>query len=226
MEPGIERYRKPTRVLHWVNAVSFGVLFLTGLVLFVPALGPLAQGSWTRLIHRVGAILFIIAPLIYIPLNWKATWRGVKEAFVWGTEDLGWMLAAPRYYFLSDEEAMPPQGHMNSGQKLWWLMVIVFGLVFLVSGVVMWAFKTVAPSSLLQGMVVLHDIAFIATGAMLLVHIYLSVIHPLMAGALDSMVRGKVSVDYARTHHAKWFQEMSRGEEAKPEWPRELTAKS
>jgi len=124
-------------------------------------------------------------------MNWKATWHGVKEAFVWGTKDVGWMLAAPRYYFLSDEAAMPPQGHMNSGQKLWWLMVIVFGAVFLFTGVVMWAFKTTAPSSFLQWMVVLHDIAFITTGAMLLVHVYLSTIHPLMAGALDSMTRAK-----------------------------------
>ncbi len=211
METGIERYRKPTRVLHWVNTVSFSILFLTGLVLFVSALGPLAEGSWSRLIHRVAAVAFVIAPLIYILMNWKATWHGVKEAFVWGSEDLGWMMAAPRYYFLNDEEAMPPQGHMNSGQKLWWLMVLVFGIVFLLSGTVMWAFKTSAPAALLQWMVVLHDIAFVATGAMLFVHIYLSVIHPLMAGALDSMTRGKVSVEYARSHHAAWFKDVYGG---------------
>ncbi len=226
MEPEIERYRRPTRILHWVNAGAFVVLFLTGLVLFVPPLGFLAQGSWTRLIHRVGAIVFIAAPLIYIPMNWKATWKGAKEAFVWGVEDLGWMMAAPRYYFLSDEEAMPPQGHMNSGQKLWWLMVIVFGLIFVASGLVMWAFKTVAPAALLQWMVILHDIAFIATGTMLFVHVYLSVFHPLMAGALDSMVKGKVTAKYARSHHAKWYAEVAKGEETKAEWQQELITKS
>ncbi|MDO8568147.1 MAG: formate dehydrogenase subunit gamma [Dehalococcoidales bacterium] len=216
----IERYRKPTRVLHWAIAVSFVALFLTGLVLFVPALGFLARDSWTRVFHRIMAVIFVAAPLAYLLLNWKASWKGVSEAFNWGVEDLGWLQAAPRYYFLSDESSMPPQGHMNSGQKLWWLMVIVFGLVFTASGIIMWAFKATAGAELLQWMVVLHDVAFIATGSMFFVHVYLSVFHPLMAGALDSMVRGKVTARYAKAHHARWYAEAVNSEDAA--WRREL----
>ncbi len=218
METEIERYRKPTRILHWIHAGAFVALFLTGLILFVPPLGFLAQDSWTRVIHRVAAILFVVAPLIYIPLNWKATLRGIKDAFSWGGKDMGWMQAAPRYYFLSDEEAMPPQEHMNTGQKLWWLMVIVFGVIFAITGVIMWFAKTAAPIALLQWMVIIHDVAFIATGSMLFVHIYLSVVHPLMrplrTGAWSSMARGKVSADYARSHHAKWYDRVSKEKEA------------
>ena len=215
MEQEVERYRKPTRILHWVHAGAFVILFLTGLVLFIPQLGFLAQDSWTRLIHRIAAVLFVVAPLIYIPMNLKVTLRGIKDAFSWGVEDMGWLKAAPRYYFLSDEKAMPPQPHMNSGQKMWWLMVIVFGLVFVITGLIMWAFKTVAPAALLQWMVFIHDVAFIATGCMFFVHIYLSVAHPLMrplrTGAWNSMARGKVSVEYAESHHAKWYDELSKG---------------
>ena len=213
----VERYRKPTRILHWVHAGAFTILFLTGLVLFIPQLGFLAQDSWTRLIHRIAAAVFIVAPLVYIPLNWRASRKGIKEAFDWGMDDIGWLRAAPRYYFLADEKAMPPQDHMNSGQKLWWLMVIFFSAIFLVTGLIMWAFKTVAPAALLEWMVLLHDIAFITTGVMFFVHIYLSVIHPLMrplrTGAWSSMARGKVSVDYAKSHHAKWYERISRGGE-------------
>lgn len=218
METEIERYRKPTRILHWIHAGAFVALFLTGLILFVPPLGFLAQDSWTRVIHRVAAILFVVAPLIYIPLNWKAALRGIKGAFSWGGEDIGWMKAAPLYYFLSDEEAMPPQEHMNTGQKLWWLMVIVFGVIFAITGVIMWFAKTAAPVALLQWMVIIHDIAFITTGSMLFVHIYLSVVHPLMrplrTGAWSSMARGKISVDYAKSHHAKWYDRVSKEKEA------------
>ena len=217
MEQEVERYRKPTRILHWVHAGAFTVLFLTGLVLFIPPLGFLAQDSWTRVIHRIAAVIFIVAPLIYMPLNWKATWRGIKDSLIWGMDDIGWLIAAPGYYFLADEEAMPPQEHMNTGQKMWWLMVIVFGLVFVATGLIMWAAKTVAPAELLRWMVLIHDIAFIATGAMFFVHIYLSVIHPLMrplrVGAWSSMARGKVSVHYAKSHHAKWYDKISKGEE-------------
>ncbi len=81
MRQEVEKYRKPTRILHWIHAGAFVLLFFTGLVLFIPQLGILAQDSWTRVIHRIAAVIFVIAPLIYIPMNWKATKKGIKDAF-------------------------------------------------------------------------------------------------------------------------------------------------
>ena len=219
MEREVERYRKPTRILHWIHAGAFTVLFLTGLILFIPPLGFLAQDSWTRVLHRLAAVVFVVAPLIYMPLNWKATLKGIKDAFTWGIEDIGWAIAAPRYYFLCDEKSMPPQEHMNTGQKMWWLMVIVFGIVFVITGLILWFFKEIAPAALLQWMVLIHDIAFIVTASMFFLHIYLSAIHPLMrpwrTGAWSSMARGKVSAEYAKSHHGKWYEKISKGEETK-----------
>lgn len=222
MDQWVERYRKPTRILHWVHAGSFTILFLTGLILYLSPLAFLAEDGWTRVIHRIAAVLFVVAPLIYIPLNWKATVKGVAEAFKWGMDDIGWVLAAPRYYFLTDEKSMPPQGHMNTGQKMWWLIVIVSGGAFFITGFIMWFAKTNAPLTVLQWSVFIHDIAFIVTGAMFFLHIYLSAIHPLMrplrTGAWSSMARGKVSVEYAKSHHARWYAEVSgNGELIAPE---------
>jgi formate dehydrogenase subunit gamma len=215
MPQEVERYRRPTRILHWVHTGAFVALFLTGLILFLPApVSFLAVGSWTRFIHRIAAAVFIVAPAIYIPMNWKATLQGIKEAFSWGADDMAWLQAAPRYYFLGDEKSMPPQPHMNAGQKLWWFMVLVFGVLFVITGIIMWAFKTAAPTELILWSIFVHDIAFIATGAMLFVHIYLGVFHPLMAGAWGSMARGKVSVEYAKAHHGKWYEkEIAKGKE-------------
>ena len=210
MQHEVERYRKPTRVLHWIHASSFVILFLTGLILFLPPLAFLAEDSWTRLIHRIAAVVFVVIPLWYLFTNWKASWKSIKEAFDWRAEDMGWLQAAPRYYFLNDEKAMPPQGHMNTGQKMWWLMVVVFGIIFVITGLIMWAFKTIAPVGLLQWSVFVHDIAFIVTGCMLFLHIYLGLFHPLMGSAWDIMVRGKVSVEYAKSHHGKWYEEVSK----------------
>lgn len=210
MQREVERYRKPTRILHWIHSGSFVFLFLTGLILFIPQLAFLAEDSWTRVIHRIAAVIFVIIPLWYLITNWKASWKSVKEAFTWGAEDIGWLQAAPRYYFLGDEKAMPPQGHMNSGQKLWWLIVIVFGIIFVITGLILWAFKTIAPAGLLQWAVFAHDVAFIVSGCMLFVHIFLSVLHPLMTEAWASMARGKVSAEYAKSHHGKWYQEISK----------------
>ena len=209
----VVKYAKPVRVLHWIHTVAFVLLFLTGLALFVPQLGFLAQDSWTRLIHRIAALTFVIAPLIYLPFNWTASWRGIKQAFTWGAADMGWLKAAPGYYFLGDEKGMPPQGAMNAGQKLWWLMVIVFGLLFVATGIIMWFFKATAPAALLQWMVFLHDISFIVSGAMLLLHIYLGVFHPLMTEAWSAMSGGKISVEYAKAHHGKWYNEVAKAKE-------------
>jgi len=193
------------------------LLFLTGLVLFIPQLGFLAEDSWTRLIHRIGAAIFVIAPIIYIILSPKAVGRGIKQAFSWGSEDMGWLKAVPGYYFTGSEKGMPPQGSMNTGQKMWWLMVLVFGLLFVITGAIMWFAKTSAPPSLLQWMVFIHDISFIITGAMLLLHIYLGLLHPAMTEAWSAMSGGKISVEYAKAHHGKWYAEISKGKVEKEE---------
>ncbi|MDP2916519.1 MAG: cytochrome b/b6 domain-containing protein [Dehalococcoidia bacterium] len=229
-EQWIERYRKPTRILHWVYAACFLVLLATGLILFLPPLAALAQDSWTRIIHRVASVIIIIAPIVYLVFNWKSALKGLADAFDWGWDDIGWLIAAPRYYFLADEKAMPPQHHMNTGQKMWWLIVIVSGLVFTVTGIIMWAFKTTAPAAVLQWSVFAHDAVFVVTTSMLLLHVYLSVIHPLMrplrTGAWSSMARGKVSVEYAKSHHGKWYEEVVGRKEAESEWEKvEVTTK-
>jgi len=209
----IEKYRKAIRVLHWTHAVAFVVLFLTGLVLFIPGLSGLAQHSITRVIHRIGAVVFIIAPIIYTILDPAAVRRGLKQAFTWDSSDLGWLKAAPTYYFLNRETDMPPQGAMNTGQKMWWFLTVVFGAVFIITGLIMWFVK----GALAQWMVLLHDMSFIVTGCMLFVHIYLSVLHPMMTEAWNSMASGKISAEYAKSHHGKWYEEISKTKEVKSE---------
>ena len=209
----VEKYRKPIRVLHWIHAGAFVLLFLTGLVLFIPGLGFLAEDSITRIIHRVGAAIFIIIPLIYLIVNPRATLHGIKLAFSWSSDDLGWLKALPGYYFKGDESKMPPQGEMNTGQKLWWLIVLVFGLLFVITGLVMWFAKTSASPEALQWMVLIHDISFIVAGVMFLVHIYNGLLHPLFNEAWAAITGGKISTEYAKKHHGKWYAEISKGKD-------------
>jgi formate dehydrogenase subunit gamma len=210
---GVEKYRKPTRILHWIITAAFVILFLTGLILFVPQLVFLAN-HWTRLVHRIAAGIFIVAPLVYLVFNWHRSWEGIKGAFTWGKDDLGWLKAAPRYYFLNDEEQMPPQPHMNTGQKMWWFIVIVFGTLFAITGLIM-SFKSMVPFSLFQWAVILHDVAFVVAGLMMLVHIYLGVFHPMMTESWKAITTGKVSEEYAKSHHGKWYEELIKSQKAK-----------
>ena len=67
----IPKYSAMERVFHWGHTVTFLLLAMTGMVLFFPFLGPLAQGAsgeFTRLLHRAAAIAYGALPLVYIIL--------------------------------------------------------------------------------------------------------------------------------------------------------------
>ncbi len=175
---GLIKYRLSTRILHWVNAAAFLTLFLTGLVLFLPPLGFLAAGGITRQIHRAAALVFVIAPLLYLSLNWQSAWEGIIKAFRWDKYDIRWLRAAPRYYFVGDDDGLPAQSDTDTGQKVWLFLTTMSGVLFTVTGFVMWALKTTAPADLLQWSLFAHDVAFIVMSAMLFVRIYLGVRRP------------------------------------------------
>lgn len=208
----LERYARPTRILHWVHGGAFCLLLLTGLVIYL-APGGNPSPNIISLIHRAAAIIFIAAPLVYLPLNWKAAPGGIKEAFTWEEDDIRWLLAIPQYYYTRQEDVLPPQGHLNPVQKLWWFVVMVMGAVLVISGAIMWA--SPPGSALFQWLAVAHDIAFIVTASMFLLHIYLAVMNPLAyhgrSESWQAMTRGRVSAEYARAHYRKWYEEASPG---------------
>lgn len=205
----VERFRLSTRWLHWVHAAAWLALAITGLFLWVPAFGGVSVGGWSRLAHRVAAVVFMSTPLLYAAFNWWLPLRFMKEAQTWSKEDMEWLRAAPDYYFGGDERKMPPQEHINTGQKLFQLVTIITGAIFIETGILMWFFRDLLPRSVFQWAVVAHDVAFIAAAAMFLVHVYLSAIHPRMTESLKSMVTGKVSVEYMRSHHGRWYERVA-----------------
>jgi len=76
----------------------------------------------------------------------------------------------------------------------------------------MWFGAETMSAGTLQWMVFLHDIAFILAGTFLLIHIYLAVVHPLMTESWSAMVSGKVSAEYAKKHHGKWYAGISKAQ--------------
>lgn len=205
----VERFKKRTIWFHWMHTAAFLVLLVTGAILFFPGIGAPAAGGLTRFIHRIAVVFFVGAPIVYFFLNPRMSLHFIRETLTWGKEDLQWFLKAPDYYFGGAEEKMPPQGHVNTGQKMWQLVVLGTGILFLISGCLMWFFKDVLGPGVFQWGVIVHDIAFVLAALMLLVHIYLGIIHPRMTESLRSMWDGKVSKTYARNHYGKWYDEIS-----------------
>jgi cytochrome b subunit of formate dehydrogenase len=121
----VERFKKRTVWFHWIHTAAFLVLLVTGAMLFLPGLGGAAAGGVTRSIHRVAVVVFVLAPIIYTIQNPKMTLHFIKETFTWGKDDLLWVQQAPDYYFGGNEDNMPPQGHINTGQKMWQFIVVI-----------------------------------------------------------------------------------------------------
>jgi formate dehydrogenase subunit gamma len=205
----VERFRKRTIWLHWIHTLAFLILVVTGAILLVPGLGGVAAGGTTRIIHRICIIFFVGIPILYALFNPRTAWHFIKETLSWGKTDLGWLKAAPGYYFLNREEKMPPQGHVNGGQKMWQFVVLLSGVVFLISGALMLFFRNMISPEVFQWSVIAHDIAFILVFLMLLVHIYTGSLHPMMTESFKSMLIGKISPHYARSHYGKWFDKIS-----------------
>ena len=209
----VQKYTKPARIFHWTHTAAFLLLLITGIILFVPAFGAAAQDSWTRVIHRVAAVIFVVAPLIQLFANPRSAGTSIKKAFTWNGDDLKWAMAMPRYYFLGDESTMPPQDEMNTGQKMWYTLLLLFSPIFLVTGILMWFFKYSLPSGVFQWSLFAHDVSFIVIFLMFLLHIYLGIIHPMMrqhGGTFSSMTDGTVTVEYAKSHHGKWYEKVAK----------------
>ncbi len=81
----------------------------------------------------------------------------------------------------------------------------------MITGVLMWFFKGALPAGVFRWSVFVHDLAFIGVGGFFLVHFTLSVLHPIMPESLRSMWRGKISAEYAKSHHGKWYEEQVGG---------------
>lgn len=205
----VERYTPSARWFHWLIAAMFLELALSGLLLFLPWFGPTPVGTWIRIIHRIGAVILVGAPIIFTLVAWRRAWFFLKEALTYEKEDLSWMRAAPGYYFGGDPRLMPPQGYINTGMKLYRLAILFGGVVFTITGFIMWFLKGIVSPEVFQWSVIIHDVTFIIAICMFLLHFQLGVFHPRMDESLLAMVDGKVSGVYAKSHHGRWYEKIT-----------------
>ena len=211
----IPKYTFVERLLHWVHTVSFVPLMITGLVLYLDFLKPLAQGdagTWMRLVHRMAALVFVGEPIIYGLLQPRRLWMHIKE-FSFESDDIGWIKNAFGYYVLGRHTNMPPQGRFNTGEKMNGMVMILSWMMFVATGLVLWFGKGIVSTNLFHVTVLVHDLTMIVSVCMVLVHLYLALAHPLMWAGLVSMRFGCVSASYAAEHHAKWFYGPKRAKE-------------
>jgi len=207
----IVRFKAPERLAHWLHFVAFTVLLGTGMFIYLPALRAFATGNAgeaARLAHRIAALVFMLSPIIYLVFSPREFFESLREMFKWGPDDFAWLRGAAAYYTYGRKAQLPPQGKYNAGQKLNALtQFIAFG-VFVVTGLLMWFGKGAVPVGVFRWVVILHDLAVIATTSLFVLHLYLVGIHPLTRESITAMVEGSVSEAYAKEHHTLWLEQV------------------
>jgi formate dehydrogenase subunit gamma len=206
----IERFSKAARVTHWIHSITFFLLLITGLTIFVKSFGFLnvifggAQGA--RLIHRIAAVLFIIFPIYSYLVNRKAANKFLKEVSSFDKDNIEFIKAFPKE-FLGLHPKVPQQGKFNGGEKINSLLTIISGVLFTCSGLIMW-FPEVIPAALVQVSYLVHDLATVLCGTAIFGHVYLALLHPGSKEAINGMTKGNVSEEFAKSHYGKWYMEV------------------
>lgn len=199
----ILRYQFHERLTHWLAAFSYIYCLLTGLAFWSPWLFWLAiafgGGQISRILHPWSGLIFVIAVLIMY-----AMWAG--QMHVTQTDKAWWK--SIDHYIRNEDEKMPPAGRYNAGQKLLFWGFFVCGLLLVLSGLVLW-FPEYIPWSLryLRYLAVLvHVSSALLTIGLFMIHVYMSVFAE--RGAFGSVIRGDVSLDFAKRYHPAWYEEV------------------
>jgi len=194
----IVRHRLSSRVIHWVVALFFFGALFTGMPIWSPVFGWMAYLfgglSVCRWLHAWLGVAFAAAMLVMF-VHW------LRE-MVFDANDRKFNVV--EYLRFSDKED-PNVGKYNAGQKFFFWMAAVTGLLILLTGVVLWW-----PASFNQPLrsisILLHDVCFIGFFAAIVGHIYLGTAAE--PGTFRSMTRGTVTKAWAKLHHPRWYRDV------------------
>ncbi|HLZ90576.1 MAG TPA: formate dehydrogenase subunit gamma [Candidatus Acidoferrum sp.] len=199
----ILRYQFHERLTHWAAGFSYIYLLLSGLAFWSPWLFWLATicggGQISRILHPWFGLVFVVA-ILFMYVMWAAQMHTTEADKAW------WR--AIGHYTRNEDDKMPPAGRYNAGQKLLFWGFFIFGILLLVSGLVLW-FPEWIPWNLrfLRYLAVLvHASSALITIGLFMIHIYMSVFAE--RGAFGSVIRGDVSQEFARRYHPAWYEEV------------------
>jgi formate dehydrogenase subunit gamma len=201
------RFKAFERFSHWLTAVSFVVLGLTGLNvtfgkrLLLPVIGPEAFSSVSqaaKYVHNFTSVAFVVG-LVLITVIF---FRGNLPEKV----DIEWIKQGGG--FIKSKHA--PAGRFNLGEKLVYWLSLVAGVAVSVSGfLLLFPFygTTIAEMQLAQ---VVHAVVAILFIAVILAHIYIGTLG--MEGAFEAMATGEVDLNWAKEHHDLWLAQQLKKE--------------
>lgn len=197
------------RIVHQIAAISFIVLIPTGFIItFGDKFG---GGEFVRMMKDLHGLATISFAIVVIPmfLMW------VKDMFIhW--DDIKWLIIVGGY--LSKVKRPVPAGKFNAGQKTWYWLATLGGMVMIATGGAMYFLdfniQTVneitglSQIDLLRASAILHAIFGVAIVILFFVHIYMSIFA--IKGAINSIITGYKEEDEVKTLHTSWYKKLKK----------------
>jgi formate dehydrogenase subunit gamma len=214
----IVRFTGFERFSHWLTAVSFVLLALTGLnitfgkFLLLPAIGPEAFSTFAqaaKYAHNFLSFAFVVGLILIVALWIK---DNVPQKV-----DLDWLKQGGG--FIKSKHA--PAGRFNAGEKLVFWFALGAGIAVTVSGIFLlfpFYWTNIAGMQIAQ---VVHAVIAVLFVAVILAHIYIGTLG--MEGAFEAMGTGEVDINWAKEHHGLWLEDKLAKERATAA-PRETPA--
>ena len=196
----IVRFRAFERFSHWLTAVSFVLLGLTGLnitfgkIVLLPLVGPDAFGEISeaaKYVHNFTGFAFIAGLVLVTAIFFRDN--------LFEPVDIEWVKKGGG--FIKGRHA--PAGRFNLGEKLVYWLSVVAGIAVSLSGLLLlFPFYGTNIADMQLGQVV-HAVVAVLFIALILGHIYIGTLG--MEGAFEAMGSGEVDLNWAREHHDRWL---------------------
>jgi len=198
--PLIQRYTANDRSNHWITAICFVLLAVSGLAMFHPATSWMAVflggGQWTRILHPFLGVVMFISFAVLVFRFWHH--NKIDQADKQWMKQFGDVLT-------NREDRLPKIGMYNAGQKILFFVLIASMVGLLLSGIVIWRayFAFYFPIDVVRFAALLHAFSAFVLICSIIVHIYAAF---WVKGSIGAMVRGTVTYGWARKHHPRWFE--------------------
>lgn len=195
----VKRFSDYERVVHWTLAIVFLFLAITGLILLLgrPLLIPLFGKDFFALLasaSKEGHNLF--GPLFLVSLIMMLISFGRRNIYEKG--DLTWLLKGGGLIGKGHVSG----GFFNMGEKTWYWMVILIGLVISISGLILVSPNFGQGRLIMEFTHILHVVSAMILIVVSIGHMYLGSIGS--EGALEGMKSGYVDINWAAAHHDRW----------------------
>jgi formate dehydrogenase gamma subunit len=209
-----ERWTRVERYQHWILAVAFIILVITGFALKYPEAGwvqPLlileGQFALRGWIHRIAAVVMVVLSFYHIGyMLFTPRGRFLLKAFVPSRQD--WADLKDNFRFLLGKRPAPPAfDHFSYMEKAEYWALVWGTVVMAVTGFLLW-FENLAlkifPLWMMEVFTVIHLYeAWLATLAIFVWHFYYVIFNPEVYPLNQSMIDGKMSEREMEREHGR-----------------------